>query len=330
MILILADSTDPWATLIHQEARRGGSNVVWVEPSQLLDRVLLNWSVAARTARGRGTVIIDGTVLPLEDLTGVFSRFTMPLPLDLNEFSAQDCDYVVRESDAAWLAFLNGLPCAVINRPVPGGRATVPAGSRRLASLAKQHGYCLPAARFTTNRTDALSQFSAWNQHAYLKPIGSQETGQFLILPDGAEEIVRVMERQAVSMQAVPPGGRVTVYVAGEQAIATVVQTSDRGEPTADLPLPDGHRCAALVRDCGLQFAECELIVSSDGRTYCLDVSPRPDFWRCHAEIQRRVVSALSEYLSEPRSVPFHDLVDRTHGGSGAGERLCQARSPER
>ncbi|HJT22806.1 MAG TPA: hypothetical protein VJ746_20195 [Nitrospira sp.] len=330
MILILADSTDPWATLLNREVRRRGGDVVWVEPSQLLDRISLTWPVSMRTDHVRGSVTIDGAVLPFEELTGVFSRFIMPLPLVLEDLSAQDRDYVIKESGAAWLAFLNGLSCAVVNRPVPGGRATVPAGSRQLASLVRQHGYVLPPARFTTNQTDALSQYSTWNEQVYLKPIGSQEAGQFVSSPDGAEKISRVMERQAVSLQAVPRGRRVTVYVAGERAVATVMQAGDRRESNIDIRLPDGQRCAALVLDMGLNFAECELVVCSDGRTYCLDINAMPDFWRCPAEIQRRVVSTLSEYLSERRSVPFHDPVDRPHGGSGAGERLCQARSPER
>lgn len=80
MILILADSTDPWAILIYREARRSGAEVRWVEPAHLLDRVVLNWPVEAESVIVRGSLAIDDTIIPLSDLTGVFSRLTLPLP----------------------------------------------------------------------------------------------------------------------------------------------------------------------------------------------------------------------------------------------------------
>jgi hypothetical protein len=149
VILILADSTDPWATLVHREAQRSGGNVFWIQPTQLLDRILLNWPVVNGALVVPGTMVIDGHTIPLADLTGIFARLTLPLPIELEELSLQDRDYVVKETTAAWLAFLNAMPCSVVNRPVPGGRPTILAGSPSCLSWPRSTDFCcrLLAAR---------------------------------------------------------------------------------------------------------------------------------------------------------------------------------------
>ena len=83
MILILADSTDPWATLVHREAYRTGGDVFWIQPARLLDRILLNWPVVTGVSVVPGTVVIDGHTILLADLTGIFARLTLPPPLEL-------------------------------------------------------------------------------------------------------------------------------------------------------------------------------------------------------------------------------------------------------
>ena len=68
MILILADSTDPWATLVHREVQCSGGDVSWVQPPQLLDRILINWPVVTGTSVVPRTVVIEGDTIPFADL----------------------------------------------------------------------------------------------------------------------------------------------------------------------------------------------------------------------------------------------------------------------
>jgi hypothetical protein len=138
------------------------------------------------------------------------------------------------------------------------------------------------------------------------------------------------MERQAVSMQAIPRGQRVTVYVVGEEIVATVLTPSENLPQPMEMPLVPSERCLGLVGALGLTFAECQFIVTPDGPIYCLDVSSAPGFSCCPQEIQRQIVSHLVEYLSEMRSLSLHDSLDGPDGRSSARERLCEACSPER
>jgi hypothetical protein len=330
VILILADSTDPWATLVHREAYRTGGDVFWIHPARLLDRILLNWPVVTGVSLVPGTVVIDGHTILLADLTGIFARLTLPPPLDLEELSVQDRDYVMKETTAAWLAFLNAMPCSVVNRPVPGGRPTILAGSPLLSQLVEDHGFLLPPSRWTSSQADAILQFSAWSERGYLKPLGSLEPGMFLHAHDGVEQICRVMERQAVSMQAIPRGQRVTVYVVGEEIVATVLQPGEDLPQRMEMPSVPSERCLGLVGALGLTFAECQFIVTPEGPIYCLDVSSAPSFWHCPQEVQQWIVCRLVDHLSETRSLPLHDSLDGPDGRSSARERLCEARSQKR
>ena len=331
MILILAEPADPWATLVHRELLcRGEEDLFWIQRAQLLDRVLLNWPVETWSPLLPGSLVVDGTTKPLNDLTGVFARLSFPLLLELEDLSVQDRDYVVKEATAAWLAFLNALPCAVVNRPIPGGSPTLLVGSPLLSQRAMAQGFMLPPAYCTSSPTDAILQFSAWSERVYLKPLGSHDLGMFLHARDGVEQICRVMEQQAVSMQAIPHGQRVTVYVVGEEVVATVLQPSEDMPQRMEMPSVLSERCLGLVGDLGLTFAECQFIVTPEGSIYCLDVSSVPSFWHCPQEVQQQIVCRLVDYLSEMRSLSLHDSLDGPDGRSSARERLCETRSPKR
>ena len=96
--------------LVHREAQHTGGDVFWIQPAQLLDRILLNWPVVTGASVVPGTVVIDGHTIPLADLTGIFARLRLPPPFELEELSLGDRDYVIKETSAAWLAFLNAMP----------------------------------------------------------------------------------------------------------------------------------------------------------------------------------------------------------------------------
>jgi len=330
LILILAESTDPWAILVNRQAQDIGGDVLWVQPGQLLDRILLNWPVIASMPVMPGTLVIDGRTIPLNDLTGILARLPFPLRLDLEGLSDADAQYVTKEATAAWLAFLNAMPCSVVNRPMPGGRPTLLSGSPLLVTLVRDHGFLLPASRCTSSQADALQQFKAWGESAYLKPLGSIEPGQFLYSHDGVEQIRRVMEQQAVSIQAIPHGQRVTVYVVGEEVVATVLQPSEDVTQRIEMPSILSKRCLGLVGDLGLTFAECQFIVTPEGPIYCLHVSSAPGFWCCPQEVQPQIVCRLVEYLSKMRSLSRHDSPNGPDGRPSARERLCETRSPQR
>jgi hypothetical protein len=138
------------------------------------------------------------------------------------------------------------------------------------------------------------------------------------------------MEQQAVSIQAIPHGQRVAVYVVGEEVVATVLQLSEDVTQRIEMPSVLSKRCLGLMGHLGITFAECQFIVTPEGLIYCLDVSSASGFWCCPQEVQPQIVCRLVEYLSEMRSLSRHDSLNGPDGRSSARERLCETRSPQR
>lgn len=312
MILILADSGDAWSTLIHLELSRRGKEVSWVQPSQLLDRILLNWSVRCDGAVPEGTLIVEERPVALADLTGVLVRLPIPPPLSIDDLSPEDRSYVTRETTAAWLALLDTLPCAVINRPVPGGRATLMSGSAEYSRLARVHGFLMPPSYYAASWADAVAKFASWHNRVYVKMLGSSEPGRFLNEPGDANS-EPFPQHRSVFLQPVPDGQRITVYVVAGEAVATLVHPVGSSNEPQIVPAVPADACLRLTQDLGLAFAECEVILAADG-IYCLDVSASPRYWRCPQEVQQRIVASLSDCLSQQRSHSLHDSLIGANG----------------
>jgi hypothetical protein len=310
MILILADSSDPWARAIYRELCGRGQEVCLASPANLLNEVPLNFSVTSESILHDGTVKIKGTAVRLSDLTGVFCRMPYPLPLALEDLTPQDQDYVKKETAAAWFALLNALPCRVVNRPIPGGLPTLVSGRPPLIAVATRLGLSLQPSRCTTDVEDALQQFRTWGNRAYVKPLGQSEPGMLLRGEEGESRIREWMSSAALSLQRVPGGQPMCVYVVGGTVAATVITsgTSSVGSTSNEVVASQAiARCAEFACAMGLDYAECLIVLQSDGEVSCLDVSGSPNFWRCPLEVQRHVTAELATYLSEERSLSIHD-----------------------
>jgi hypothetical protein len=175
-----------------------------------------------------------------------------------------------------------------------------------------------------------LQQFTTWGESAYLKPLGSVEPGLYLKAPDGGDQICRVMERQAVSLQRIPEGQQATVYVVGSEVAATVLHSGDDVKRKIDLVSAQAAPCLGLVRALGLSFAECQLVITPEGPSYWLDVSGAPNIWRCPQEVQQQIVRRLLIHLSETRRESIHDSLNGSNGRSSTRERMRPISSPER
>ena len=146
-----------------------------------------------------GSLVVDGHTILLSDLTGILHVSTFPPPLKLVDLSPQDRDYVIKETNAAWIAFLNALPCAVVNRPVPGGRPTILAGSPlRTSDWLRNMDFCFRLLSARQVGTMPLSSSRPGASGRYLKPLGSCELGMLLQPQDGVEQLCRIMEQQAI------------------------------------------------------------------------------------------------------------------------------------
>jgi hypothetical protein len=153
------DVAGRWAVA---ELRRSGLAIELVEPSDVVREARLVHRVDGAGAQVE-LVTRTGLSLRGDELRGVLNRLTGVPPDSVDGLAAADRDYVAEEQAAAVASWLAGLPCPVLNRPLPGmlcGRWYRPARWRRLAAAVG-----LPAADWQ------LSTLEPW-----LEPVAARWT----------------------------------------------------------------------------------------------------------------------------------------------------------
>ena len=314
MILLLADPSDPWAIALSRELSAQAAPCVCLSSSDLLGDASLNWRVIGNAMTSSGAVKVKGESVSLQEVSGVFSRWYFPLPLSLDGLGPHDQSYVQKEVSAAWLGLLNALPCPVVNRPVPGGRPTLLSGQPDLSSSARRQGFLLPASCCSTDVRMVLERYASWKTRAYVKRLGDQEPGILLSGEPGRVRIQELMSHSSLAIQQVPDGLHCSVLIVDGEAVATVMhdglmeQVAENGCVSQEF----AAQCAMLATTMGLVFAECHVVLGPDGSTSCLDVSGRPNFWRCSRGVQRLLVTRLAACLSEGSRVRHHDSCTGT------------------
>lgn len=82
------------------------------------DLSVSGWRYEASSGRSRA--VISGREVAQEEITGVLTRMPCVTEQDLDHFMPEDRSYAAFEMTAFLLAWLSGLACPVLNRPVPG------------------------------------------------------------------------------------------------------------------------------------------------------------------------------------------------------------------
>ena len=282
MILILAESTDPWGVALARRLTLRGEPFVLQDPGEL----------CAST--------IDRTAEWVQQLTGVYRGANRPYSGDTG--AVRPRAVAVAESD--WLAELNALPCPVVNRLSPDGVPSCPTGSPAWEAVVSAHGFQTPCFYNAPNRDEAVAGLDLWGVDAYVKPAGVLHGGLVLSLDAAKAYVEDLEEDRPVLLAQISAGQLVSVFVVGDKVVATVVRSMPKSGGSAQgacLSPSLLQRCSDLVPALGLVHAECLLSLSADGLSTCLDVVASPNYWTCPREAQRQVVSGLVQYLAEDR-----------------------------
>ncbi len=295
MILIVAGSTDPWATSVYRAARQEGRDALWMGFADLVPEC--SFANPRAEPIDRSLIVAGCEDIRLQDLTGVFWRPSV------DQYPFGDVDANGTDSTEAWSAFLTGLSCTVINPPASTDMGAVEGDNRRWSQSVSNNGFSIAPARSTFSRTEALQQLAEWDGRAYVKPLGSRAPGTLFRRGDSTEALDAVLDRHGLLMRLVPFGHRVTVYAVGDQAVATVIHSIDReGKNLQSCFLPS-TQCVELVRSLNLGFAECQFVLTGDGQVYCIDVSPAPNYWHCPPDAKQKIVRRLAASLSAGNNV---------------------------
>ena len=282
MILILAESTDPWGSALVRRLTSRGEPFVLQEPRELCASML------------------DRTADWVQRLTGVYRGTSRPYGEDRGAVHP----WAVAAAESGWLAELNALPCPVINRLSPDGAPSCRTGTPAWEAVVSAHGFQTPCFYHALNRDEAVAGLDLWGGAAYVKPAGVLHAGLVLSLEAAKAYAENLEEERPVLLAQAGQGQLVSVFVVGDKVAATVMRSmpwSGGGAQGARLDPSLLQRCSEMVLALGLLHAECLLSLSADGQIACLDVVASPNYWTCPREAQRQVVGGLARYLAEGR-----------------------------
>jgi hypothetical protein len=118
MLLIIGGGNDAEArsAVAHLNARPGPRRAALLDAADLSSE---GWRLLAKDPRG-GSIVADGEVLPVCDVTGVLVRRLAVYPEELQHVHADDRAYVASEMTALLAWWLRVVPVPVLNRPAGG------------------------------------------------------------------------------------------------------------------------------------------------------------------------------------------------------------------
>lgn len=303
MVLVIADRCDGWASEVQNELTSRGVSTTWIAPSAVLSDVVLHWIVGNRSKPEVGYVSLAGEQIPFHELTGILVRATRFGPSGDADMDPQDLAYVQREAQAAWLAFLNAVPCRVVNRPLPGtgsGRSLI---NHQVRAISTREGLTPLPYFVTASAAEALAQCHRWDYRVLVSKIGGGDAPHVY---GNEAECIRGLERSAgwvLCVQHLLPGTLYSMVVVGDQvASARLPIHGCVGASRQPVELDQERTkwnasCVAVAQALELDFAEIRLLVTSDSTAHAVSVRGAPDHEEMYLPMREEVADMLATYL---------------------------------
>lgn len=267
----------PVAAVLRQLARLGAPHIVLDQRRLAHGHLDTWWSPGA----AGGSIQVDDLVIPLEDISGVYTR--LAAWSDLPEIAAD----AARLADVCGLhealeAWLETTSACVINRT----SANDTNNSKPYQALIIRDHFDIPAT-LVTNNPDAVLAFRDEFRRVIYKST-SGERSIVTTLTDADLSRLPLLAHAPVQFQEYVPGLDVRVHVVGGAVFASAVRSSAidyRYDPSGQMridavELPDdvAAACIALTTRLGLELSGIDLRFADDGRVICFEVNPSPAY----------------------------------------------------
>jgi hypothetical protein len=298
-ILALGSEGDACMRAVRQEAVRRGVDLLFVSEAELSTAFGMN--LVLSQADAEGYLIAHSRRLPFADLDGMLLRLGAPLGWCPGEPDAEK-QYMQGELKAAFFGLFQALRCPVVNPLRPVAVSGTTAANPTLARAARECGFVLPPSLVTSNPAGAREFYEHHGRRALSGPPLFLES-VVLCGTEGAATLTAQAARPCY-LQAVPPGRRLRLIVAGEQAFAAELDSpvgsagaTGRAVPVSQ-SLSDG--CRRLAAKLGLGLFELTVVAGGDGRDYCFALNEFPTYDGWEESVCNRVTGALVDVFTRP------------------------------
>jgi len=249
-----------------------------------------------------GVIELPGTRVPLDEVTGVYTRLTTwaDLPNVGEDPEALEQAYRIHQAVESWLETTSA---CVINRT----SANDTNNSKPYQALLIRDHFDIPATLITNDR-DRVQTFREEFGRIIYKSISGERSIVTAFAEDDIDRLA-LLANAPVQFQEHVSGVDVRVHVIGSEVFATRVQSdaidyrydhaTGGGRMTA-FELPDNivTECVALTRRLGLELSGIDLRLADDGRVVCFEVNPSPAFIAYEEVTGQPIAAAIARRLS--------------------------------
>jgi hypothetical protein len=261
---------------------------------------MMNMTVCYGEASGE--LVLGEQVCRLEDFTGVSVRIGAT---SRSRYDATVSDTAQSRTLRLLLSWCEVTPARVVTRPSVGGSNY---SKPYQAQLIRRHGFPVPDT-LVTNDPDLALAFYDEHRRVVYKSISSTRS----IVRELDQEDLKRMESILwcpTQFQELISGRNVRVHTVNGQCYATAIDTDAtdyryRAGPNDRVQLSGVHlpddlsaRCLGLAEALGVPLAGIDLIVTSSGVAYCLEVNTSPAFSYYEYQTSQPIGYALAEYLA--------------------------------
>lgn len=248
-----------------------------------------------------GVIDVEGATIPLEEVTGVYTRLTTWAELP---GVGQSPEALRRTADLHYAleAWMESTPACIINRT----SANDTNNSKPYQALVIRDHFDI-AATLVTNDPDQVLAFREEFGQIIYKSISGERSIVTRFADEDVERLGHLAHGPAQFQEHVS-GVDVRVHVVGNEVFATRVESdaidyrydhaTGGGSMTAcELPERVAGECIALTHRLGLELSGIDLRLADDGRVVCFEVNPSPAFSVYEAATGQPIAAAIARRL---------------------------------
>lgn len=297
LAVVLGLAHEPPVAAVVAELQRMAAPHVMLDQRRLLRGDCRTWSSGMASG---GVIEVDGDVVSLDDVTGVYTRLTSWSELPEVRADPEVLDHAGRLHQAidAWI---ETTPARVANRTSVNDTNN----SKPYQALLIREYLDIPATLVTNDPTAVEAFRQEWGRVVYKSVSG--ERSIVADFEDGDVARLPLLASAPVQFQEFVAGVDVRVHVVGDEVFATCVESDAvdyRYDPTGsarmhavELPPAVAAACVALTARLGLELAGIDLRYADDGRVVCFEVNPSPAYIVYEAVTGQPIAAAIARLL---------------------------------
>jgi len=282
-VLILANEYDLCSHLVHRQLKSMKISTLNIPENRFLE-AKLNWEIGDEE---RSYIEFMGNRLTFNEITGVLTRYSGNF--NTSDYEESDKNYVIQETKAALLAWLNAIPGVIINRPKPETSFGNTLQLQELYHILKIPEIPIPKTLITNNLDEVKLFHESCNRKTRFKPFLT--SSYYELEGDNILYIEPITPELPLRLEETLTGITYSVYVIGEEAIC--IKDGALSYDASAKALTLTKDISRLLRT---EFLQVDILVRG-GEIYLKKIDFYPKYYHADKQVQTLLTKKIANHL---------------------------------